>query len=140
MGRNQQSKGGGYAGNKGSKPYASGGKGGGNKKSVDAATALGLGLPQQNTMLAGMAGLGMAQPNPLDSLFGTMGANTMAGLGGLGTGLQSANSGNDLLQLASIGRGTSIGWIGTVLFMVVLIVYDYASGKMKLIVLLLFAS
>ena len=31
MGRNQQSKGGGYAGNKGNKTYASGGKGGGNK-------------------------------------------------------------------------------------------------------------
>ena len=105
MGRNQQSKGGGYAGNKGSKPYASGGNGGGNKKSVDAATALGLGLTPQNTMLSGMAGLGMAQPNPLDSLFGTMGTNTMAGLGGLGTSLQSANSGNDLLQLAALLGG-----------------------------------
>ena len=105
MGRNQQSKGGGYAGNKGNKTYASGGKGGGNKKTVDAATALGLGLPSQNTMLSGMAGLGMAQPNPLDSLFGTMGTNTMAGLGGLGTSLQSANSGNDLLQLAALLGG-----------------------------------
>ena len=105
MGRNQQSKGGGYAGNKGNKTYASGGKGGGNKKTVDAATALGLGLPSQNTMLSGIAGLGMAQPNPLDSLFGTMGTNTMAGLGGLGTGLQSANSGNDLLQLAALLGG-----------------------------------
>ena len=46
MGRNQQSKGGGYAGNKANKTYASGGKGGGNKKSVGAATALGLGVPQ----------------------------------------------------------------------------------------------
>ena len=54
MGRNQQSKCGGYAGNKGNKTYASGGKGGANKKSVDAATALGLGLPQQNTMLSGI--------------------------------------------------------------------------------------
>ena len=54
MGRNQQSKGGGYAGNKGNKTYASGGKfkgGGGNKKTVDAATALGLGVQQQNMML-----------------------------------------------------------------------------------------
>ena len=106
MGRNQQSKGGGYAGNKGNKTYASGGKGGAGKKSVDAATALGLGLPQQNTMLSGMAGLGMAQPNPLDSLFGTMGTSTMVGLGGLGTGLQSANSGNDLLQLAALLGGS----------------------------------
>ena len=47
----------------------------------------------------------MAQPNPLDSLFGTMGTNTMAGLGGLGTSLQSANSGNDLLQLAALLGG-----------------------------------
>ena len=43
MGRNQQSNVGGYAGNKGNKPYASEGKGGGGKKkTVDAATALGL--------------------------------------------------------------------------------------------------
>ena len=65
MGRNQQSKGGGYAGNKGNKTYASGGKGGGgNKKPVDAATALGLGVSQQNTMLSGLAGLGMTQQTP----------------------------------------------------------------------------
>ena len=70
MGRNQQSKGGGYAGNKGNKTYASGGRSGGNKhQTVDAATALRLGVPQQNTMLAGMAGLGMVQHNPLDSPF-----------------------------------------------------------------------
>ena len=44
MGRNQQPKGGGGAGNKGKQSYASGGKGGGNnKKTVGAATALGLG-------------------------------------------------------------------------------------------------
>ena len=74
MGRNQQPKGGGYAGNKGNKTYASGGKGGGgNKKTVDAATALGLGVPQQNTMLSGLSGLGMVQQNPLDALFGSMG-------------------------------------------------------------------
>ena len=35
--------------------------------------------------------------------------------------------------------GTSIGWIETLLFMVVLIVYGYASGKMRFI-LLSFAS
>ena len=104
MGRNQQSKGGGYAGKHGNKPYASGGKGGGgNKKPVDAATALGLGVPQQNTMLPGMAGLGMVQNNPLDSLFDSMGTNAMTGLGGLGgASLQSANSGNGLLQLAAL--------------------------------------
>ena len=67
MGRNQQSKGGGYAGNKGNKTYASRGKcGGGNKKSVGAAMALGLCVPQQNTLLSGMAGLAMVQQNPLD--------------------------------------------------------------------------
>ena len=85
-------KGGGYAG-KQENPYASGGKGG-NKKTIGAATALGLGpLPQQNTMLSGLAGLGMAQQNPLDSLFGSAGTNTLAGLGGLNTGLglHSAN-------------------------------------------------
>ena len=106
MGRNQQSKGGGYAGKQGTKSYASGSKGGGgNKKAVDAATALGLGLPQQNTMLSGFARLGMVQQTPLDSLFGSVGTNTMAGLGGLNTGLQSANSGNDLLQLPALLGG-----------------------------------
>ena len=97
MGRNQQPKSGGYAGNKGNKPTASEGKGGGgNKKTVDAATALGLGVPQQTTMLLGLAGLGMVQQNPLDLLFGSVGANNMAGLGGVNTSLQSADSGNDL--------------------------------------------
>ena len=105
MGHNQQSKGGGYAGKQGKQSYASGGKCGGNKKTVDAATALGLGLPQQNTMLSGLAGLGVTQHNPLDSLFGSVGTNAMAGLGGLNTGLQSANSGNDLLQLAALLGG-----------------------------------
>ena len=33
-----------------------------------------------------------------------------------------------------------VGWIETVLFMVVLIVYDYANDKMKFVTLLLFAS
>ena len=107
MGRNQQSKCGGYAGNEGNKTYASGGKGGGNKKTVDAATALGLGVPQQNTLLSGMAGLGMVQQNPLDSLFGSMGTNTMTRLSGFGgAGLQSANSGNGLLQLAALLGGS----------------------------------
>ena len=107
MGRNQQPKGGGCSGKQGSKSYASGGKGGGgNKKTVDAATALRLGVPQQNTMLSGLAGLGMVQPNPLDSLFGSVGTNTMVGLGGLNTGLQSANGGNDLLQFAALLGGS----------------------------------
>ena len=61
----------------GNNAYASGGEGGGNKKTVDAAAALGLGAPQQNTMLSGVAGLGMVQQNSLDSLFGSMGTNTM---------------------------------------------------------------
>ena len=88
------------------KTYASGGKGGGgNKKSVDAATALGLGAQPQKTMLSGMAGLGMVQQNPLDSLFGSVGTNALTGLSGLGgASLQSANIGNDLLQLAALQR------------------------------------
>ena len=44
----------------------------------------------------------MVQQNSLDSLFGSVGANTVAGLGGLNTGLQSANSGNCLLHLAAV--------------------------------------
>ena len=64
-------------------------------------------MPQQNTMLAGMAGLGMVQQNPLDSLFGSIGTNTVAGLGGFGgAGVQSANSGNDPLQLAALLGGS----------------------------------
>ena len=51
-------------------------------------------------MLAGMAGLGMVQQNPLGSLFGSIGTNTVAGLGGLGgASTQPANSGNDLLRI-----------------------------------------
>ena len=61
-------------------------------------------------MLLGLTGLGMAQPSPLDSLFGSVRTNTMsyalAGLGGLNTGLQSANGGNDLLQLAALLGGS----------------------------------
>ena len=111
MGRNQQPKGGSYSGNKGNKTYAGRGKSGGNKQqTVHAATALGLGVPQQNTMLAGTAGLGIVQPNPLDLLFGSIGTNTVAGLGGFGgaggAGVQSANSGNDLLQLAALLGGS----------------------------------
>ena len=107
MGRNQQSKGGGYAGNTGNKTYASGGKGGGgNKKTVDAAAALGLGVPQQNTMLSGLAGLGTVHQNPLDSRFGSVGMDTVAGLSGLNMSLQSVNSGNDLLQLAALLGGS----------------------------------
>ena len=82
MGRNQQPKGGGYAGNKGNKTYASGGRRGGSNKqqAVDSATALGLGVPPQNTMLAGMAGLGMVQQNPLDSLSDLLGRTLWQGL------------------------------------------------------------
>ena len=109
MGRNQQPKGGEYAGKQGNESHSSGGKGGGsNKKTVGAATALGMGFPQQNTMLSGLAGLGMAQQNPLDSLFGSVGTNTLAGLDGLNTCLQPSNGGNDLLQLAALlGHGGS---------------------------------
>ena len=57
-------------------------------------------------MLLGLTGLGMAQPSPLDSLFGSVRTNTLAGLGGLNTGLQSANGGNDLLQLAALLGGS----------------------------------
>ena len=57
-------------------------------------------------MLSGLAGLGMVQQNPLGSLYGSVGTNTTAGLGGLTTGLQSANSGNDLLQLAALLGGS----------------------------------
>ena len=91
MGRNQQPKGGCYAGDKGNKTNACvGGGGGGNKKAADAAAALGFGVPQQNTILSDMAGLRMAQQNPLGSLFGSIGTNVMAGLGCLGgAGLQS---------------------------------------------------
>ena len=54
-----------------------------------------------------MAGLGMVQQNPLDLLFGSIGTNAVAGLGGFGgAGLQSANSGNDLLQLAALLGGS----------------------------------
>ena len=54
-----------------------------------------------------MVGLGMTQPNPLDSLFGSIGTDTVAGLGGFsGAGSQSANSGNDLLQLAALLGGS----------------------------------
>ena len=96
MGRNQQSKGGGYAGKQGKQPYASGGKGGNNKKTVDAATALGLGpLPQQNMMLPGLVGLGMAQQIPLDSHFGSVGTNPLAETPGLNAGLQSATPNAD---------------------------------------------
>ena len=68
MGRNQQSKGGGYAGNKGNKTYASGGKGGGgNKKTVDAATALGLGVPatEHDAFGHGWTGNGAAKSSGL---------------------------------------------------------------------------
>ena len=57
-------------------------------------------------MLSGLAGLGVVQHKSLDSLFGPVGTSTMAGLGGLNTGLQSANSGNDLLQLAALLGGS----------------------------------
>ena len=57
-------------------------------------------------MLSGLAGLGLVQQNPLASLSGSVGASTVAGLGGLTTGLQSVDSGNDLLQLAALLGGT----------------------------------
>ena len=54
-----------------------------------------------------MAGLGIVQQKPLDSLFRSMGTNAMTGLGGLGgASLQSANSGNDRLQLAALLGGS----------------------------------
>ena len=72
---------------------------------VDAATPLHLGAPQHNMMLLGLIGLGMAQQGPLDSLFGSVGTNPLAGIAGLNTGLQLANGGNDLMQLAALLGG-----------------------------------
>ena len=76
---------------------------------MDAATALGLGIPPpQNTTILGLAGLGMAQPNSLDSLFGSAGTNPWAGVTGLHTVLQSAqsaNGANGLFQLAALLGG-----------------------------------
>ena len=57
-------------------------------------------------MLLGLAGQGMAQQNPLDSLFGYVGTNPLAGITGLSAGLQSANGGNCLFQLAAIFGGS----------------------------------
>ena len=68
--------------------------------------ALGLGGPPQNAMLSAIAGLGVTQPNPLDSLFGSVGTNPLAGIAGLNTGLQTANGGNNLLQLAALLGGS----------------------------------
>ena len=100
MGRNKQSKDGGYARNTGTSPYA-GSKGCQRKsKAVDAATALGLGVPQQKPMLPGLAGLGMAQQNPLDSLFGSAGTNPLAGIAGL-----IRLGGNNVMQLAAFLGG-----------------------------------
>ena len=82
-GRNQQPKGGGYAGNKGKQTHASKG---GNKTpgAAGAATALGLGMPpQQNAAPSGLMGLGMAQQSPLGSLFGSAGTNPLADITGL---------------------------------------------------------
>ena len=60
-------------------------------------------------MLSDLAGLGMVQQNPLDSLFGSVGTNTVAGLGGLNvTCLWSANSGNGLLRLAALLGGSQL--------------------------------
>ena len=50
--------------------------------------------------------MGMVQQNPLGSLFGSVGTNTVAGLDDSNTSLQSANSGNDLLQLAALLGGS----------------------------------
>ena len=100
MGRNQQSKCGGYARNKGTQP-STGLESGNESKTVDAATALGirlgLGVPQQNTMLSGLAGVGITQQTAVDSLFGSGGTDPLAGIAGSNTGLQSANGGNDLM-------------------------------------------
>ena len=57
-------------------------------------------------MLSGLTRLGMVQQTPLDSLFGSVGTNPLAGITGLNTGLQSANGGNDLLQLTALLRGS----------------------------------
>ena len=57
-------------------------------------------------MLTGMAGLGMVQQTLLDSLFGSMGTDAMAGLGGLGASLKSADSEDDLNQLAALLGGS----------------------------------
>ena len=48
----------------------------------------------------------MAQQNPLDSLFGSVGTNPLAGVTGLNTGLQSANGVNDLFQFAALLGGS----------------------------------
>ena len=48
----------------------------------------------------------MAQQHPLDSLFGSVGTNPLAGITGLNAGLQSANGGNDLFQLAALLGGS----------------------------------
>ena len=57
-------------------------------------------------MLMGLAGLGIAHQTPLDSRFGPRGTNPLAGMAGLNTGLQSANGGNDLMQLAALLGGS----------------------------------
>ena len=64
-------------------------------------------MPQQNTMLSSLAG----QQNPLDSLFLSFGTKfrrtrALAGIAGLNAGLQSANGGNDLMQLAALLGGS----------------------------------
>ena len=77
-----------------------------NRRQLMLPNALGLGVPQQNTMLSGLAGLGMPNQTPLDLLFGSGGTKPLAGIAGLNTGLQSANGGINLMQLAALLGGS----------------------------------
>ena len=110
MGRNQQQKGG-YARKTGTQPDVNStgrsGRSQGTSKAISAATALGLGVPSQNAMLASTPGLqGTIQLSSIDSLFGSTGLNPSAGVSGLNTGLSTANSGTDILQLAALLGGS----------------------------------
>ena len=106
MGRTQQK--GGYSRETGTQPYAnSTGRSQRTSKTIVAATALEVGAPPQNVMLSGITGLqGLTQPSSLDSLFGSTGLNPLAGGTGLNTGLSTANSGTDILQLAALLGGS----------------------------------
>ena len=79
MGHNQQPKGGGYARNKGTQPYA-GSKGGNKSKTVDAAAALGLLRLATEHDDVGPCGTGSDTANSFDSLFGSVGTNPLAGI------------------------------------------------------------
>ena len=99
MGHNRQSEGR-CARRQGARPYAnSKGGGRGKSKTIDAATALGLGVQLQNAMLVSMTGQqGLTQLRSPGSLFGSAGANPLAGVSGSGAGLSAGNSGTDILQ------------------------------------------